>query len=208
MGLYTSDRLKAMFEASKERHQQEREQRKRDRQTQYQQLCKQADQLLKKAQEDAKTKKMEELQALAKKTSQKQNKIPSAPIFIYHSNLVERTSSDRDLYTTREELMKAEERCEGRINWEVWNKLVKETRRQIKEMMKDYVSPVINTKKNNHKYTVYAYDNKLNLIGEYSSTNKCGKAFGLNSRIIGYWIEQGKPHKKLGITFLKHKLSI
>ena len=151
---------------------------------------------------------MEELQALTKKTSQKQNKIPSAPIFIYHSNLVERTSSDRDLYTTREELMKAEERCEGRINWEVWNKLVKETRHQIKEMMKDYVSPIINTKKNNHRYTVYAYDNHLNFIGEYKSTTQAGKAFGLHSRSVGYWIEQGKPHKKLGITFLKHKLSI
>ena len=35
-----------------------------------------------------------------------------------------RETREDDLYQTREELMEAEERCEGRINWEIWNKLI------------------------------------------------------------------------------------
>lgn len=54
------------------------------------------------------------------------------PIPIYHSNQFERDSAEEDLYTTREELMQAEERGEGSINWEAFDKLIQETRNMLK----------------------------------------------------------------------------
>ena len=132
MGLYTSDRLKAMFEASKQRHQQEREQRKQERQQQYQLLCKQADQLLKKAQEDAKNKLMVQLQALAPKKPQIALKQHSQQHYdIYHSNLIERDPSERDLYTTREQLKRWEATHWNCINWSKWNEVINDTKKKL-----------------------------------------------------------------------------
>lgn len=54
------------------------------------------------------------------------------PIPIYHSNQFERDSGEEDLYTTREELMEAEERGEGSINWDAFDKLIQETRNMLK----------------------------------------------------------------------------
>ena len=36
-----------------------------------------------------------------------------------------------DIYETREELMEAEKRGEGKLNWEFFNKLVKEVRKEL-----------------------------------------------------------------------------
>lgn len=55
------------------------------------------------------------------------------PIPIYHSNGFERDSGEEDLYTTREELMEAEERREGSINWDAFDKLIQETREMLNE---------------------------------------------------------------------------
>ena len=54
------------------------------------------------------------------------------PIPIYHSNQFERDSAEDDLYLTREELMEAEERGEGSINWDFWDYLTEQTRNMIK----------------------------------------------------------------------------
>lgn len=59
------------------------------------------------------------------------------PIPIYHSNQFERDLSEEDLYTTREELMEAEERGEGSINWDAFDKLIQETREMLNERKKD-----------------------------------------------------------------------
>lgn len=77
---------------------------------------------------------MEQLQALAKKTPQKALKQPQIEfeLHIYNSNLIEREPNDRDLYQTREELQEAEERFEGKINWDKWDKLVSKTKKNIK----------------------------------------------------------------------------
>lgn len=206
----TSEQLKELFKQNKEKKEKqlqlERENKKRLRQEKYKELCHQADELLKKAQEDAKRKKMEELQALAKKTPQNQNKHPLSPPRIYNSKLHERDTAEHDLFTTREELQQWEEENWKCIDWNVWDRVVKETRKEIQEALKDYKAP-LKERWDNRKYTVYVYDSKLEFIGEYPSTYKCARALGINSRTVGYWIEQGRPHKKLGITFLRHKLT-
>ena len=49
---------------------------------------------------------------------------------------VERFPSDENVYNTREEIMEAEKRNEGKINWDKFNQLVEKTKIEIKNMLK------------------------------------------------------------------------
>ena len=124
----TTEQLKQMFQESRERHRLQKvelsKQRKQQRLQYYKDLCKQADELIR----QDKNKLMEQLQALAPKRSQKQNKCPSAPPNVYHSNLIEREPNDRDLFLTRKELQEWERENWQCINWEAWDRIVEETR--------------------------------------------------------------------------------
>ena len=65
-----------------------------------------------------------------KKYQENQNNTVQEPLkykyslTIYQSPLIERETAETDLYQTREELMEAEDRGEGEINWEVWQQLI------------------------------------------------------------------------------------
>lgn len=129
MALYTQDQLKDKFRLSRELHLKQREERKRQRQLEYQQLVKRADQLLKEAQQEAKIKLMEQLQAIKPKTPQRALKTPLTPHYnIYNTNLIEREPNDRDLYLTRKALQDWEEANWHCINWSKWEELVNKTR--------------------------------------------------------------------------------
>ncbi len=89
-----------------------------------------------------KMKRVDKLQAEREKSAQKAQKQAiiqitiqtlRTPIPIYHSNQFERDSAEEDLYLTREELMQAEERGEGAINWSFWNYLTEKTRNMLNE---------------------------------------------------------------------------
>lgn len=205
--LRTSEDLEQLFKENKEKRerqlQKERERKAKQRQEAYKALCKQADKLL---QED-KRKKMEELQALAKKCSQKalnEATEPSDTVRPYKCNkYVERATNDRDIYMTREELQQWERDHWKCINWDKWDELVAKGREELKNI------PSVPTEKPKHNYNkiaVYVYDGKLDLIGEYSSVCKASKAFGVGRGVIQHLINTNKPHKKLGITVLLHKL--
>ena len=206
--LRTSEDLEQLFKKNKEKRerqlQKERERKAKQRQEAYKALCKQADKLL---QED-KRKKMEELQALAKKCSQKalnEATEPSETVRPYKCNkYVERATNDRDIYMTREELQQWERDHWKCINWDKWDELVAKGREELKNI------PSVPTEKPKHNYSkiaVYVYDGKLDLIGEYSSVYKASKAFGVGRGVIQHLINTNKPHKKLGITVLLHKLT-
>lgn len=202
-----SEQLQQMFKASRERKEKERKR---------QQLKEEADKLLKEAIRAKRNKRVAQQQAKQEKSPQKAlneaTEQPSTKYYprhmkIYNKNIVERSPREDGLYLTREELMAAEERGEGRINWEVFDRLVAEGRKQDEEILKNYTPPK-KERHDNHKYTVYVYDSQLNFIAEYPSCTKCAKALGIHSRSVSYWIEQGRPQKKTGITFLNHKLTI
>lgn len=125
------NRLQRLFQEAKARKEKERQQKKQQRLQQYKELCKKADELLKQAQEQEKKKKMEQLQALVKKTPQKPLIQVSRHITIYHSNLIDREKPDEKLYTTREQLKEAEERGEGEINWNKWDEIVTKTKNKL-----------------------------------------------------------------------------
>lgn len=112
----TSTQLKQLFNETRARRekklQEERQKRLQQRQETYKQLCKRADELIKQAQEEEKRKRY---------------------ITVYNSNLIEREPNDRDLYLTREELMAAEDRGEGLINWSAWQRLIEETKQLLQQ---------------------------------------------------------------------------
>ena len=72
--------------------------------------------------------------ALAKKHKQQTPTQPQSPfkcslsIAIYGSNFIERFTDEEDLYQTRHELMEAEDRGEGAINWTKFDQLIKRYR--------------------------------------------------------------------------------
>ena len=68
-------------------------------------------------------------------------------------------TGDVDIYHTREELQEAEEREEGRINWNIWDKVQEQTKQDITKALKDHQEPL----KRKPIY-VYTLNTKIPLI--------------------------------------------
>lgn len=131
MTLRTKENLQKLFQASRERIQKKKEQLKQEKYKLNLQIQKVERAQLKSLLQQEKLKKMEQLQALAMKASQKplnEATEPTKKLMTYHTTTIERFSAEEDLYTTREQLMAAEERGEGKINWEKFDQLVKNFR--------------------------------------------------------------------------------
>lgn len=97
-------------------------------------------------------------------------------------------------YTTREELKEAEERGEGKINWETFDKLVAE--------LKDEFSKMTFPKQNNGipKWVYQASTGKL--LGNYENTQEVLDAFpqlNLTRSAVNYYAFMGKPYYKLDL---------
>ena len=128
MALRTKEKLQQLLQESRERQARKKEKLKQDKYKLNLQQERQFRLEQKTLLQQEKLKKMEELYLLVQKPSQKQNKQPPSKLKTYHSTTIERFSSDDELYTTREQLMEAEDRGEGKINWSVWDRLVEESK--------------------------------------------------------------------------------
>lgn len=102
-----------------------------------------------------------------------------------------------DLYTTREELQKAEERDEGRINWDRWDKTVEKTKKLIEEELKHYTS------KKGVLPTLCVYDLQGNLIQTFPSTKECAAFYGISTVQVNVYVRSGGTYKKRNIKFKK-----
>lgn len=100
-------------------------------------------------------------------------------------------------YTTREELKEAEERGEGKINWEAFDKLVAE----LKEKFNNMTFP----KQNNNLIPKWVYRNSTGeLLGNYQSTQEVLDSFpqlNLTRAAVNYYAMTGKPYYKLDLFF-------
>ena len=146
MALRTKESLQKMLQASRERQEKKRQQlsvkKLKLKEERYQQNL--INQRLDRASEKLrlqreKERKMEELQALIKKTPQKTLKQATEHprrYKTYHSNQVERFTPEEDLYTTREELQQYEIEHGGKIgsfiNWTLWDNLIAKARQNNK----------------------------------------------------------------------------
>lgn len=127
MPLRTEESLKKLFAESRARN----EKKKKDEQLKY----KKASQSVKKALAD---KLSIEQEKVAQKAQEQQIEAFSRTLCIYNTKYIERYASDEDLYQTREELMQAEQRGEGKINWDRLNELIEQTKLQIYGNSKRY----------------------------------------------------------------------
>ena len=122
MAIRTQESLKKLFEASRLRQQRLKEQETKK--------YKNAKQAVKKALAD-------KLSTKDKKLAQNGWKQPqiefSRTITIYNTKYIERFVGDDDLYVTREQLKEAEERGEGKVNWDRFNELVNKTKKDLKK---------------------------------------------------------------------------
>ena len=104
--------LEQLFEESRERQIRKKQQEKLK--------YKKAQEAIKKALADIQSKE----QKKAAQNAQKQPQIKiSRTIAVYKTRFIERFTDD-ELYSSRQELMEAEKRGEGRINWDVWDMLI------------------------------------------------------------------------------------
>ncbi len=136
MALYTSDKLQKLFNESKLRQEKQKEERKRQKQLAYRALCRKQDVLIKKALRDEKKKVMDNLSTLIKKTPQKgwkQPQIESNPYYQDQWQLWEPNESD--LFQSIDELKEWEEEHHPCINWDVWNQLVEQTKKEIEMLI-------------------------------------------------------------------------
>jgi GH24 family phage-related lysozyme (muramidase) len=174
MAIRTPEQLKQLFQESRERKQQELQQQKEAKKKQYQELCKQADQLLKDDQERAKKEKMEQLQALSEKTSQMALKR-------FYINLTNNRWIDDDKYTRHFNRQDLEKMCPKHINWKKWDEVVEQGRQKIRDMGIE-LKPSrdsINYSSPNRKISIMAYDLSDNPIGTYNSIPEASKALNI-----------------------------
>lgn len=190
MTLLTNDRLKAMFQRSRERKEKEREQHKKDRQQQYQALCKAADQLLKEDRERLKKERMEQLYTLSEKCRQKQRKQP-------YINLDNNRWIDGN-YTMDYDREDLEKMCPNCINWEKWDEVVEATRQQLGVTPKEI-------KHKKKKTRLWTYTNGQ-LLNEYFDCTIAAREFGLTVGTIHEYSEKRKTVK--GITFSNKPLEL
>lgn len=207
--------VKKLMQESRERKAKEkarqREMHKQERLQQYQELCRQADILIKKAQEEENRKRMEQLQALAEKASQRRLKQATEPTItvsrtsVYHTDKVDKGFNERILYLTRQELQEAQERGEGEIDWELWDKLVKESREAISQI---HTQPRVKKEKGERVKPIplFVYDNKLHLVATYPSIYAASRSLTISRTSIENHIHKGIPHPR-GLTFLLHRIN-
>lgn len=120
MPIRTEESLQKLFEASRLRN----EKKKRLQEQKY----KKAKQAVKKALGD----KLSTDKEKSRQNDWKQPQIEfSRTIHIYNVKYIERFADDEDLYQTREELMEAERRGEGKVNWDKFNEIVEQTKHML-----------------------------------------------------------------------------
>jgi len=126
MALRTKESLQRMFQESREQQKKKKEQQSKLKLEARKKKYKEIDQILKKSLQDEKKKIMSNLQALLKKRSQNVRKLAPIELEEFQKKNQLWETNESDLYQTREELQEAEKRGEGAINWDVWDKLIKE----------------------------------------------------------------------------------
>lgn len=83
----------------------------------------------------------------------------------------------------RKYLMYLEKKGEGRIKWDVWDKMVNQTKNEIDEYFRNH-TPV---KKEHQGINIYAYDNNGNLINTFNSNTECAQHFKGNECTVHHY---------------------
>ena len=121
MGLLTKEQLQERFKLSRERQAKKKEAERKKRKAESDKLRKET---------MAELNKPRKINLVKLDTPPTTNEITITHYAVDDSSLISAILIG-NLYETREELMEAEKRGEGKLNWEFFDKLVKEVRKEL-----------------------------------------------------------------------------
>ena len=125
----------------------------------------------------------------------------------FGTQFIERFLGGSEMYQSVEELKEAEnnpKEC-GRINWDVWNRVVQEGRQQLSELFNDKgnVKPI----KERQFKEIWVYDFNGNLKGHFSSAKETAERMNLNKGTIAQMAWRKKPYYTMSLIFSYHELT-
>ena len=121
-----------------------------------------------------------------------------------YGSLIERYLGDTDLYNSVEELKEAEKDPDenGRINWSVWDKKVKECREELNRIFKGR-KPVEKHKQKE----IWVYDLNGKFLGHFNSAKETVEKMNLGNVPITQVCWRRKPYYKLNMIFSYDQLT-
>lgn len=121
----------------------------------------------------------------------------------YNTSLIERFISDGNMYETVDELKASENDPEesGRINWDVWDKVVQDTREQVFA----YGNHIPPKKKPFLEVYVYNYDGQF--VGKYGSARETAHKMGFKESTVQYLIWKNRPYQTARLYFSREQLT-
>lgn len=119
----------------------------------------------------------------------------------------------KELYITREFIKHLEKLGEGRINWEKWDNLVEQTKRDIEEYLKNNQYKKLRANSN----TCYAYNKEGELVHVYNNLKDCINNLNGNGTTIKKYIDNqwiycefllSKEELRTDIAFALYRMAI
>jgi len=106
---------------------------------------------------------------------------------------VEKTFQSVDI-NSREELQALADEEDRTINWELWDKLVTKTKKDIKEELKGFERMYTNP--------VFVFDIwKQKVIKTFRNPQECAEFYGISREQVTNYIREGKCYYKQGVEF-------
>lgn len=121
----------------------------------------------------------------------------------FNTDWIERMIYQDDMYQSVEDLKKAEENPKehGRINWSVWDRIVKQGRREIDEYIKKIKNKPQRKTRTYKEIYIYNYDGQQ--IGHYASADEASEKMKLNKGTLQYACWKQVPYQAERI-FISH----
>lgn len=106
---------------------------------------------------------------------------------------VEKTFQSVDI-NSREELQALADEEDRTINWSLWDKLVEQTKKDIKEELKGFERMYTNP--------VFVFDIwKQKVIKTFLNPQECAEFYGISREQVTNYIREGKCYYKQGVEF-------
>lgn len=103
---------------------------------------------------------------------------------------------EKDLYLTREELQEAEKRGEGKIRWDVFDRLIAKN--------KEFMEAAETIKK--YGFKIYCYNLSGQLLQVYENSKQAAEATGAELTIVNNYSKREVPYFNKSILYLRRPL--
>lgn len=107
---------------------------------------------------------------------------------------------------TREELQAIADEENIDINWDLWDKLVKQTRKDITNNLKHHKKPLYTNGR--PRKTVYVYNLRGTLKKTFDDTKECAAYYKIRLEQLNLYMRNEQPYYKLELFFTSTPLNI